>query len=128
MLQAASVQTASTEAIFKHYGKSFQEKIFQGLLSDHRWASQMYEVMKPEFFDVRYLEYLTSRYFDYFAKYKCFPSLQLLITIVKDGLSEGTDILLRDQIVDYLHRIKSNPHAGDIEFAKDKSLDFCHRQ
>ena len=26
---------------FKQYGRNFQEKIFQGLVSDHSWASQM---------------------------------------------------------------------------------------
>ena len=37
---------------FSHYGKQFQEKIFQGLLSDHDWASQMFEVMNPGFFEL----------------------------------------------------------------------------
>ena len=53
---------------FKHYGKSFQEKILQGLLSDHAWAAQIIEVMKPDFFDVKYLSYLTEKYFAYFYK------------------------------------------------------------
>ena len=30
---------------FSKYGKDFQEKIFQALLNDHEWASQMMEVM-----------------------------------------------------------------------------------
>ena len=113
---------------FSHYGKTFQEKIFQGLLTDHTWGTQMIEVMRPDYFDVKYLGYLTEKYFMYFAKYKCFPTLSLLVTIIKDDLREGTDVLLRDQIVEFLHRMKTNPDVGDINFVKDKSLDFCKRQ
>jgi replicative DNA helicase len=113
---------------FAQYGKQFQEKIFQGLLSDHGWSTQMVEVMSPSFFDVKYLAYLTEKYFAYFQKYKTFPTLSLLITIIKDDLSHGNDVILRDQIVEFLHRIKHNPDMGDIAYVKDKSLDFCKRQ
>ena len=113
---------------FRHYGKSFQEKIFQGLLTDHAWSTQMAEVMQSSYFDVKYLNYLTGKYFKYFNKYKCFPTLSLLITIIKDDLKSGNDILLRDQIVEFLHRMKTNPDIGDLNFVKDRSLDFCKKQ
>ena len=61
---------ASGENHFKQYGKSFQEKIFQGLLHDHTWAAQMIEVMNPEFFEIKYLNYLTEKYFNYHKKYR----------------------------------------------------------
>jgi len=113
---------------FGHYGKAFQEKIFQGLLTDHGWSTQMAEVMQPTYFEVKYLSYLTGKYFSYFQEYKCFPTLSLLIAIIKDDLKSGNDILLRDQIVEFLHRMKTNPDIGDLSFVKDKSLDFCKKQ
>ena len=109
-------------------GKHFQEKIFQGLMTDHTWAGQIVEVMKPDFFDVKYLSYLTEKYFSYFYKYKCFPTAKLLVSIIKDDLSNGNDVILRDQIVEFLHRMKYNPDMGDIKYVKDKALDFCKRQ
>ena len=51
---------------FAQYNKPFQEKIFQGLLTDLNWAAQMVEVMRPDFFELRYLEYLCDQYFNYF--------------------------------------------------------------
>ena len=45
---------------FRQYGKSFQEKIFQGLTTDKLWAQQMAEVMEPSFFELRYLQYLSQ--------------------------------------------------------------------
>ena len=113
---------------FGQYGKSFQEKIFQSFLTDQRWAAQMMEVMTPEFFEQKYLRYLVERYFSYHTKYKCFPSMPLLITIIRDDLKDGNDIILRDQIVEFLHRVKSNKDLGDLKYVKEKSLDFCKRQ
>ena len=113
---------------FAQYGKQFQETIFQGLISDLHWAQQMVEVMTPHHFDLKYLEFLTSKYFSYFEKYKCFPTMTLLIQIVKDELTESGDTVLRDQVVEFLHRLKASPNISDVKYVKDKSLDFCKRQ
>lgn len=116
------------EQYFAKFGKGFQERILQGLLGDHIWAAQMIEVMNPTFFDVDYLKYLADKYFSYYKRYKSFPTLGLLATIVKEDLSENSDHILRDQIIDYLVRVKANPHPGDIGYVKEKSLDFCKKQ
>ena len=113
---------------FGQYGKSFQEKIFHSLLTDKNWAAQMVEVMDPSFFDVSYLEYLAEKFFAYFRKYKCFPTLGLLVTIVRDDLSQRDDAILRDQIVHFLHRVKTSSDLSDLAFVKDKSFDFCRQQ
>jgi len=118
----------SGTAHFSQYGKSFQEKIFQGLLTDRSWATQMTEIMTPEYFDLKYLQYLCKSYFGYHQKYKDFPTLNLLVTIIRDDLKEGKDTILRDQIVEFLQRIRVNPDMGDLQFVKDKSLDFCKKQ
>jgi len=113
---------------FGQYGKPFQEKIFQAFITDQRWAAQMIEIMTPSYFESKYLKYLIEKYFSYYEKYKTFPTLSLLITIIRDDLREGNDIILRDQIVEFLHRIKMNPDVGDLGFVKDKSLEFCKKQ
>ena len=84
---------------FRQYGKHFQEKIFQALINDPRYASQMIEVMHPEFFDLKYLQYLSEKYFSYRIKYKNFPTMKLLISIVRDDLHDESSAVLRDQVV-----------------------------
>jgi len=116
------------EALFKQYGKAFQEKIFQGLLTDHTWAAQMTEVMKPVYFDLKYLAFLSDKYFKYHAKYKAFPTMSLLISIIKDELKEQNNAVLKEQIVEYLGRMRTSPDMGDIAYVKDRSLDFCRKQ
>ncbi len=113
---------------FGQYGKSFQEKIFHCLISDKEWASQMIEVMDPSYFDVSYLEYLCDKLFSYHRKYRSFPSLGLLVTIIKDDLSSSQEEILRDQIIDFIYRLKSGANLSDLAFVKDKTLDFCKKQ
>ena len=117
-----------TTKTFSKYGKPFQEKVFQSMMSDKNWAAQMVEVMTPEYFDIKYLQFLCQKYFTYFSKYKSFPTLSLLVTIIKDELINSKEVALRDQIIEYLHRMKTNPDMCDIEYVKDKSLEFCKRQ
>jgi len=118
----------SPTVTFGQYGKSFQEKIVQALLSDRAWAEQMMEVFDVSYLDLKYLSFLAERYFGHAKKYKVFPSLQLLATIIRDDLKVGTDAILREQIVEYLTRMRSSPDSGDLAYVKEKSLDFCRKQ
>lgn len=117
-----------TQTSFSTYGRSFQEKVVQALLVDRTFAEHMLEVFDVSYLEPKYLQFLSDRYFSYARKYKVFPTLQLLLTIIRDELKTGTDVVLREQIVDYLQRMKSNPDVGDLQFVKDKSLDFCRKQ
>jgi DNA-dependent RNA polymerase auxiliary subunit epsilon len=117
-----------TEASFGQWGQHFQKKILQALLVDPQWAEQMTEVLEPRYFELKYLEYLADRYLNYARKYKAYPTLQLLVAIVKDELKQGTDIALREQVIDYLKAMRAAPDMGDLPLVKDKALDFCRRQ
>ena len=113
---------------FSKYGRAFQEKIFQALLLDSQWASQMAEVMTHEYFELKYLQYLCDRFFGFYVKYKNFPTLNLLVSIIRDELTEGNDTILREQVVEFLSRVKSSPNLGDLNYVKEKTLDFCKKQ
>jgi len=113
---------------FSKYGKDFQEKIFQSLMTDPQWATQMIEVMTHEYFELKYLQYLCDRFFGFYLKYKNFPSMNLLVSIIKDELTEGDDLILKGQVIDFLSRIKSSPNLSDLEYVKEKTLDFCKKQ
>jgi hypothetical protein len=123
-----SEDIVATKVSFGTYGKSFQEKVVQALLVDKQYAEQMLEVFDVSYFEPKYLQFLADRYFLYAKKYKVFPTLQLLLTIIRDELKTGTDTIIRDQIVDYLQRIRTNPDLGDLQYVREKSLDFCKKQ
>jgi replicative DNA helicase len=121
-------EVTTTVATLGQYGKTFQEKTVQALFADRQWASEMIEVMTHEHFELKYLRYLVERYFSHYRKYKTFPTLPLLITIVADELRTTVDIAMRDNVIDYVQRIKQNPDPSDLAYVKDKSRDFCKKQ
>jgi len=108
--------------------KWMQEKILQAMLVDARWAEQMLEVFKVEYFDLQYLKFLAEKYVNYAQKYKVFPSMQMLISIIKDDLKSSSDTALKEQVVDYLQRMRATPSVEDLPYIKDRSLDFCRKQ
>lgn len=113
---------------FAQWGQHFQKKVVQALLTDSQWAEQMTEVLEPHYFELKYLEYLADRYLSYARKYKAYPTLQLLVAIVKDELKSGSDIALREQVIEYLKELRNNPDTGDLPMVRERALDFCRRQ
>lgn len=121
-------EQAPTVESFGQYGRAFQEKIMQAMLGDPRWAEQLMEVFDVRYFELKYLQFLSERYFNFAKQYKDFPSIQILATIIKDELKVGNDRALAEQIIDYLKRVQANPNPQDLPFVKDKSLEFCRKQ
>ena len=115
---------------FGQFGVSFQETLMQALFTDKQWASQMAEVIDVGYFDVKYLQFLADKYFSYSHKYKTFPTLQLLVTIVKDELKarQAVDDVLCQQVIEFLQRSRTSPNLNDAPFVKDKALEFCRAQ
>jgi hypothetical protein len=97
------------------YGKHFQECCVQAFLSDPQWAQQMLEVFDVEYLELKYLKFLSTKYFDYAKKYKVFPTMMLLLTIVRDELKIGTDVDLREQIIDNLQGKSTSIGNKDYE-------------
>lgn len=122
-----NIQSANTASL-SSFGRAFQEKLLQALLVDRSFAEQMLEVFDVNYLDLKYLKFLADKYFAYAKKYKVFPTLPLLVTIIRDELKVGTDVILRDQIVELLTRFKSNPDMGDLQYVKEKALEFCKKQ
>jgi hypothetical protein len=66
--------------------------------------------------------------FDYAKKYRTFPTFPILVTIVKDELRHSADGTLRQQVIDFLTKIRSDDELGDLPYVKEKALDFCRKQ
>ena len=119
----SDVQPSTDTAVtFGKWGHHFEKKVMQALLVDSAWAEQMSEVLEPRYFDLKYLHYLSDRYLNYARKYKAYPTLQLLVAIVKDELKQGNDVALREQVIEYLKMMKAAPDMGDLPLVKEKRL------
>ena len=115
---------------FERFGQEFQKKVVQALIWDKEWARQMSEVLDVGYFDLESLKFVTEAMFQYQSKYQDLPSLEILASVVREKLrvERTNDQALALSIAAYLRSIQNNPNSSDLEFVKEKSLDFCKRQ
>lgn len=121
------MDTTNSEVHF-NFDKIFQEKIIQAMIMDRVWAAQFAEVLDINYFQPNYLKLIADRYIGYQKQFKEFPSQELLKTLLVDELKTDKDILLRQQIQNFLQKVARNENLGDLPFVKEKSLDFCRRK
>jgi replicative DNA helicase len=113
---------------FSKYGKTFQEGLSQLILEDRSFSDQMQEVMKVEFFEVRYLQVFVQKIFDYRNKYGIHPTNKIMITLLRADIEEENDAV-KKQVRDYFARIyKAGFGVEGDEYIKETSLDFCRKQ
>jgi replicative DNA helicase len=114
---------------FGNLGKSFQEKVMQALLTDRQWATQFIEVFNvEETLEPVYLKLIANKFIGYYTQYKEFPTMELLITIIKDDLSNAQDLVLREQCHSFLQKVIKNEELNDLPWIKDKAFTFCRQQ
>lgn len=113
---------------FSRFGKSFQENLCRIILDDRQFADQIGEVLKTEFFELKYLKLFIDTIFDYKQEFGTHPSREIFATILRAGIEEENEAV-KKQIRDFFSKIIST--APDFEgdgYVKKKSLDFCRKQ
>lgn len=113
-----------SEIKFKN-DRYYEETVVQALIVDNNYAEQMSEVLNPSYFNMEYLKEVSKIMFAYHEKYKAFPSYKLLVNIIRAEVGDG---VLKEQIVNYLLKIKKETTISDIEYVKNTSLDFCKKK
>jgi len=111
---------------FEQFGHSFQEKLVASLIKEKEFADRMMEVLNPQYLARDYLKEIVSIVFDYHGKYKSYPSLETLSTILKTTEGGGEERLFSITFVDNVRQGKVS--LEDIDFVKTQSLDFCRKQ
>ncbi len=109
----------------KLFSRDFEDKIPAAILIDTVWAAQIFEVMNEELFDQIHTRKIVEILKKHYADYDTVPSISLLETICK---REIADEVLSKKCLDYITKIKLNPLNGDIEYVKDKALEYFRVQ
>ncbi len=60
------------------FGTSFQNKVISALISDRPFTRQVYDIIKPEYFDSEAAEWLVKTILQYFNEYQKMPTLDAL--------------------------------------------------
>jgi hypothetical protein len=106
------------------FGTSFQIKIISALLSDRIFLQTVYDILKPEMFDSEANEWLVTKTLSHFDTYSKLPTLDVFKTEV-DKVERD---VLKQSIVDNLKQAWNLLDSEDLEYVKEKTLEFCKNQ
>lgn len=120
--------SSDKEATFHHFGKNFQDKLVELILNDSQFANQIGEVLDVGFFESKYQQVFAKMIYDYRDKYKKYPSESTIQSILKTGLKDESPAVVTKLKEFYVRIAKKEINGVDVEYVKDKSLDFCRKQ
>lgn len=107
-----------------NYGYKFQTKIIASIMTDTVFVSQIYDLIKLEYFESESIKFIIDRSLEYFKKNKTIPTLDVL----KVFIDKVDDELLKQEIVSALKDAVKCVNETDLDFIKETTLDFCKNQ
>ena len=106
------------------YGTNFQSKMLTSLITDVKYTKTILDILEISYFDSDSNKFIIKSIKDYFKKYKTTPTMEALKVIV----DEVDNDVLKTSIVDGLRSAWQHRESPDLEFVKEKSLEFCKNQ
>ena len=109
---------------FKSFGINFQNCVLQAALIDREFFEKSFEVLKEEYFASEAHKTVWLEIRKLFNKYNAPPTYDTL----KTEISQYPDGELKESTINVLLDIETKVNRQEIEYAKDKSLEFCKNQ
>lgn len=106
------------------YGNAFQQKVIAVLMTDKLFLQQVHDIVDPKYFSSDSSQWLVKQILSYFHDYKTQPTLDVL-KIQIDSIDVD---ILKTSVVETLKDAIKFHESPDIQFVKDKMLDFCRNQ
>ena len=109
---------------FKDYGFNFQMKLIAALLTDQPFLQQIFDILDTKYFESESSSWIVDTTKNYFSKYKKSPTFEVL----KIKLLEVSSDTLKTMIIDNMREVWKFVGSTDLDFIKEKALDFCKNQ
>jgi len=106
------------------WGYNFQIKLISSLFTDRLFLQQISDILERKFFESEANQFIIGVILDYFQEYKDAPTMEVL----KVKLDELDNDLLGETVKSHLKDVYKQFEATDLEFIKNKTLDFCKNQ
>lgn len=106
------------------YGIEFQTKVLASVISAPEFLEQSFDVINPYFFDSDSGRWVAKKALTYYSEYRTLPTLEYF----KIELTNETDDTLRAGIVEMLRKVVTKVKDTDLDYVRDKFLDFARNQ
>jgi replicative DNA helicase len=112
-------------AFLDEYDLDWQKKLVKVILNNPQFAEQISEILDFNYFSVDIYKTVLKAYYSYREKYKNYPTIDLLISIIDAEDKEGTSWT---RIKNFLISVKVDPLVEEEEFIKDSAIQFCRKK
>ena len=109
---------------FQSFGTNFQNCVLQAALIDRDFFEKIFEILKEEYFTSDAHNTIWMEIRKLFNKYNAPPTYDTL----KTEISQYPEGELKESAINVLLDIETKVNRQEIEYAKDKSLEFCKNQ
>lgn len=93
-------------------------------MTDKLFIQQVHDIVDPKYFSSEASQWIVKETLDYYDEYKTQPTLDVL----KIKIDEIDIDILKTSVVETLKEAVRYHESPDLEFVKDRTLDFCKNQ
>ena len=106
------------------FGYSFQIKLIALLFKDRQFLQQILDILDSSYFESEANIVILDIIKDYFKEYNTLPTIEAM----KVKIIEIDNDLLKKSVADNIKQAFRELEANDLDFVKEKALEFCKNQ
>jgi hypothetical protein len=115
-----------TDKHFGHLGTKYLLSLLKILIEDKKFAETIIDVLDSTYFENGSFRFIMQNLKEYNTSFKTMPSYDSLKQKI---ISENSNDTVLKSNIDTIENIKShNMAGGDINFTKEKAINFCKQQ
>ena len=108
----------------ERFGGEFQAKVLSLLIRDHPFVQQTFDIIDPSYFESDARKWVAKTILDYFKNYRKLPTRIVFMTEVEKITNDVHKVAVAAE----LRTIQMHVSDDDMEYVKDKFLQFCKNQ
>ena len=112
-----------TLSSLENYGIGFQTKVISGLLTDKPFLQNVNDILTDEYFSNTAQKWIVTQILDYYAKYHCNPTMDVLKVEMKRVENEILQLSIKEQLKEAY--VTSD---DDLEYVQEEFTNFCKNQ
>ena len=105
------------------YGTNFQIKVLSALLTHKEFLISIYDILEDTYFDNQAHKWIIKNVLDYYDKFHCPPSMEVLKVELKKIDNEVLQVSIREQLK---NAYKASDE--DLEYIEEEFSNFCKNQ
>ncbi len=106
------------------FGHNFQIKLIVSLMNEKNFIEQISDILDKKYFDSDAIKWIVGECIRYYQKYR----KPITLDVFKVSVNEVENDILKTHIIETLKEVFKYFNATDLDFVKDKSLEFFKNQ